>query len=376
MSSPFSWPAVGVAVAGGAVFALGIVLPRLQLRAETRRGRSTASTPQVLPPRPSIDVIVPSYLETATIGPTVRRLRDALREYPGPSTITVVASDEATGDAAVEADADRVIRLERSGKPHASAVGAAASSADVLVFTDANCEIQPQRWPSIVVEELTRWHLVSGNKTERGTREALFWQLEASTKQRLSEAVGTLSVVGELIAIRRADYRPTPPGIVVDDLWLAAQLVFEGKRVGVSDLLQTVEDPASNKDQWGRRVRIAKGLLREQLPQLRLLSSSPEGRLFIGHKLYRLTVGCFGFWVAVAAAGVSSWPISLVLYAGVLGCAVTYSGRVMPRASLGLPISAIGMQAVPVAALYSLIRDRFRSASSDAETVGWAKVER
>lgn len=365
---------IGV-LAGISLFALGVVLPRIQLPLEMRYGTPDVVTyPPTLPALPRIEVIVPAYLESSMVPHTVSTLRRALDGYDGPASITFVASDSATADAARTSGADVVIETGREGKPAAANRGVAASTADIVVFTDANCEITPQDWPALVVGELERWHMVSGNKRERGDRESRFWRHEQSTKRALSNSIGTVSVIGEMIAMRRVDFVPMPPRAICDDLWLACAVAAQGKRVGVVDNIATIEDPATNREQWVRRVRIVEGLFREQVPAVRALRASRVGRLFIGHKLFRVTVGAAGFWLAVACLTAIYPPVSVLLGLGVAVAVAMYSGRLLPRARLGTLVSAIGMQAVPVAGLWRLIRAAIRPVS--ISTPGWTKVAR
>lgn len=363
------------ALVGLLLFVLGIAMPRIQLPLELRfGGPDDVVYPDPLPTEPSIGVIVPAYLESSTVPHTVLTLRRALDGYGGPSTITVVASDHATAMAARRSGADVVIETAREGKPAAANRGVAETGTDVVVFTDANCEIAPVDWPDRVVKELNSWHLVSGNKTERGTRESFFWRREQSTKLALSAVTGTVSVVGEFIAMRRYDFVPIPPDAICDDLWLACALASQKKRVKVVDGIRTIEDPAANSEQWGRRVRIAEGLFKEQLTNLRQLLGTRIGRLFVGHKLYRVTIGAFGFWLMVASLTLVYLPVSLIVAPIVALLVAVYAGVLVPRAKLTTFVSAIGMQAVPLVGLWRVLYSAARR--TPVPSPGWAKVER
>ena len=126
---------------GGVTFLAGIVLPRVQVAFERSR-EVEPSAPPILPDHPTIDVIIPAYLESGVIGNTIGRLRTSLSQHEGATQIIVVASDAATAEAARRAGAAQVLETERQGKASAINAGVAASNADIVVLSDGNCEIR------------------------------------------------------------------------------------------------------------------------------------------------------------------------------------------------------------------------------------------
>ncbi|GIG29360.1 glycosyltransferase [Cellulomonas marina] len=369
-------PALVVAAAGGATFLAGLVMPTLAAALERRLAAPAPAAPLTdLGARPSIEVVVPAYLEASTVGECVRTLHEALKGYEGPSSVTVVASDPGTAAAAREAGADEVVETGRTGKPAAANLGAARSTADVLVFTDANCVVGPADWPQRVVDDLRRAHLVSANKQERGRGEGAFWRYEQRAKEQLVAGGGSISVVGEFIATRRTDFLPAPAGAILDDLWLAVEYLLRDRVVLVDPELHTLEDSAGNREQWGRRLRIMRGLLEEMVPRVPELVTRPAGRMFVAHKLYRATVGAAGFWVGAAAASVVAPPVTLVALPAAVAAGAAYAGRLAPDATLPAPVAALGMQAVPPAALWTTLVRRLRPRPAPA-TTGWEKIAR
>lgn len=361
---------LGAAI-GGALFVAGIALPRAQASIEKLR-KNELPIPPGLPQNASVDVIIPAYLESGVIGNTIKRLHDSMSQYEGNAQVIVVASDADTAQAAKDAGADQVIETARLGKASAINAGVAASTADVVVLSDGNCDIQPASWIQATLDHLSKWHLVSANKEEKGSRESAFWMLERWIKRSHAEAIGTLSVVGEFIAIRRADFRAIPQGTTLDDQWLALELLGEGKVATIASEILTIEPPVSNRDQWERRVRIASGLFYETMPRLPELAKTPQGRFLIAHKLYRATVGAVGFWVSVACLSFAASPWSLIVGASCGIATLMYAGVVFPRLRNNSLGSAIGMQGVLVAGAIRAMR-RTRNAT---ETVGWTKVAR
>ncbi|WP_166772160.1 glycosyltransferase [Cellulomonas uda] len=336
--------------------------------------RRAAADP--LPDAPSIDVIVPAFLEAGVVADKIRALHEDLDSYPGRGRVVVVASDQATYDAAEAADLR--ILTGRNGKAMACNAGLDRSDADVVVFTDANCEILPRKeWTRHLLEALTTWHLVSGMKSEEGGSEGAFWKFERAVKLSSHDSTGTLAVAGEFVAARRRDVEPLRRGVILDDLDLAMDFALRGLSVTATPRIRTTEPAAEPTDQWERRVRIANGLFREALPRARELVRIPVGRVFVAHKLARVTLGCLGFWAAVLGASLVALPLSVAVLGAVVYAVASYAGRVpLPRALR--PVAAIcGLQAAPVFGLSrTLARGLRRTRTSTSADGIWTKVAR
>jgi glycosyltransferase involved in cell wall biosynthesis len=364
-----------MAVAGTSfvIFGLGLVLPvvsAVPLLAPVRRSKLPRTYPSPLSSG-SIDVVIPAYLESSVIDRKVRSARAAVANERVESRVIVVASDELTATAARKAGADVVVESDRRGKATAVNLGVAQATNEIVVITDANCDIEPLEWPALVRAELETASLVSAHKAERGGREGFFWNYERLVKkQRGGES---LSVVGEFIALRRADFRPMPADEIIDDLWLALELASQGHHVRISDNIRTVEEPAPQRDQWERRVRIAEGMLGQHLPRLGRYLRFASGRTFTVHKFFRLTIGCAAFWAGTGALALAIPSVTLPAAIAVTVYAVSrYSGILWPDRGL-LPVTtAFAMQAIPPVAVLRLLRNRIEGRHS----VGWVKVPR
>jgi len=122
-------------------------------------GRFWASAPE-LPPAvpaepPDVDIIVPARDEAPTIGPVIASL--AAQDYAGKFRITLVDDNSTDGTAARAGTASNLTILAGqpkppgwSGKLWALNQGVAASSAPVLLFTDADIVHDPRHLSSLV----------------------------------------------------------------------------------------------------------------------------------------------------------------------------------------------------------------------------------
>ena len=126
-------------------------------------GKFWSSRPKLKPASPAefpeVDVIVPARDEAETIGPVIASL--VAQDYAGPFRITLVDDDSADGTAAAAGTAPnlRVLRGQPkptgwSGKLWAVSQGVAASSAPVLLFTDADIVHDPRHLSSLVARLL------------------------------------------------------------------------------------------------------------------------------------------------------------------------------------------------------------------------------
>jgi len=114
--------------------------------------------PATPPELPEVDIIVPARDEVQTIGPVIASL--VAQDYPGPFRITLVDDNSTDGTSAAAGTAAnlRVIRGQPkpsgwSGKLWAVAQGVAATTAPVLLLTDADI-VHDRRHLSALVARL------------------------------------------------------------------------------------------------------------------------------------------------------------------------------------------------------------------------------
>lgn len=128
-----------------------------------------------------VAVVIPAHDSEATIARAVR----ALSGHEGTAPYEVIVVDDGSRDgtaARAEEAGARVVRLpERGGPARARNAGARATSADVIVYTDADCEPLPG-FVAELVAPLERDAALTGTKgaylTEQRSLTARFVQLE------------------------------------------------------------------------------------------------------------------------------------------------------------------------------------------------------
>jgi poly-beta-1,6-N-acetyl-D-glucosamine synthase len=199
----------------------------------------------------------------------------------------------------------RAIEVPRAGKAAALNAGVAAARHEILVFTDARQRfaldalrhlVEPFADPGVagVTGEL----LIDDDAARAGESTVaegvgLYWRYEKWLRQRESEVGSTLGATGAIWALRRAAWRPLPPGTLLDDVLAPMRAVLDGCRVVFAPRARAYDrsspDAATERR---RKIRTLAGnyqLLRLE-PRLLLPVVNPVWLQFVSHKLGRLVV--------------------------------------------------------------------------------------
>jgi cellulose synthase/poly-beta-1,6-N-acetylglucosamine synthase-like glycosyltransferase len=75
------------------------------------------------------------------------------------------------------------------------------------------------------------WSSEDGRKTSLGSSEGFYWRYESFLKRHESLTGSTVTVVGELMAVRRTLWKPIPKGVINDDAYLGLNVINAGYRV-------------------------------------------------------------------------------------------------------------------------------------------------
>ena len=233
-------------------------------------GRAPSREPPKETPAESVEVIVSAFDEEAVIGARVANLLG--QEYSGIVSVAVGCDGcgDATASRAREAGDERV-RIEefpaRRGKAAVVNDLVQSSQAEILIFTDANSEFEPDAISRLVAPFADRevgavcGRLVLLPLTgDAPTPETEFWDRET----RLKEAEGKIGVClganGAIYAARRALVRPLPEGAILDDFLIPARIAGDGLRVVFAgDAVARERVPSNVKAETSRRFRIGIG---------------------------------------------------------------------------------------------------------------------
>ena len=243
-----------------------------QLRSDWRKvaanGSRRITTPLELP---HVAVLVAAHNEELNIAERVRNL--LAQDYPAERLRIVIGSDGST-DRTVEILAalgcERVTCVhvaQRRGKAATLNDLVALTTAEVLVFSDANTSFRPDtiaklvryfREPEVgcVCGELRLVRDIAHPENQ----DHIYWRYERLLKFFESRIGGLLGANGGVYALRRSSYQPIPAQAIVDDFWISMQVIEAGQRCVYDPeaiALETI--PHRLSDEFRRRVRIGMG---------------------------------------------------------------------------------------------------------------------
>lgn len=217
---------------------------------------------------PSVDIIIAAYNEESCIK---ERIENALaQDYQGNFQILVASdgSQDKTG-MIIEAFADAKVRAYNfevnRGKISVLNDLVAKSSANILVFTDANTDFNVNAVTVLVESFNGNIGAVSGElilETEDGNQnlDGMYWRYEQFLKKCESELGSLLGANGAIYALKRELYLPLSTDTIVDDFCIVMNVKKQGYDVVYNDTAIAKEEVApSLGDEVGRRIRIGIG---------------------------------------------------------------------------------------------------------------------
>ena len=315
------------------------------------RGR-TDREPEAPEATPRVTVVVAAYDEEDVIARKVENL--LALDYPREQLELIVASD-GSGDATVErakaAGADLVLDLPRGGKVRAQDQAVERSSGEIVVFSDANAQLEPESVRLLVARFAAEPRLgyVCGRvrfTTEDGdNQEGLYWRYEMAIRELESRVGDVTAGNGALYATRRESY------IVVDprmghDLSFPFNLVKRGWRAKYAPRAGATEKTTpSNESEFRRKRRMMSHtwtiLLEGGILEPRGYSPL-YGFQIASHRLLRYLTP-FMHVIALAASWRARYRVALALQAAFAGAAAIGRPRVARYYALVTASPAFGL---------------------------------
>lgn len=230
--------------------------------------RRRHSFPTVQSSLPSFAICVCAYNEERTIAEKARNMIAVADAVPRCELFIYVdgASDRTLERLEPFRDRIKVVAAEvRRGKSHGMNMLVDRCTAEIVVFTDANVELDNN-----VLPELAPWfsdpsvgcvcgHLVYSNPDESAMSSSgsLYWRIEEAIKQLESDAYSVVGADGSLFAIRRSAHHVVPDDII-DDFYVSMKILIDGMRVvRAPNALAFEKSATSTYDEFRRKIRIA-----------------------------------------------------------------------------------------------------------------------
>jgi cellulose synthase/poly-beta-1,6-N-acetylglucosamine synthase-like glycosyltransferase len=256
---------------------------------------------------PSVSAVMVVRNEEAIIA---RKLDNLLTlDYPHDKLDVVVVSDGSSdGTAAILAGYAGNSRVRIVLKPASQGKAAGlndairVASGDVLLFTDARQQIEPEAL-RLLIENFAdtevgaaSGELMLGDPTngETGKGMGLYWRVEKKIRELESASSSVVGATGAIYCARRTlvAASPLPQGAILDDVLLPMQVVRQGSRVIFDARARAWDSPdLGDGREFSRKVRTLTGnyQLLQIAPWL-VGAQNPIRFEFISHKLLRLAV--------------------------------------------------------------------------------------
>lgn len=268
----------------------------------SRITRKKPKNPDSITDWPAVTLVIAAYNEERFI---TEKLRNSLTlDYPVDKLTILVVTDGSTDSTpTLVQEFDTVLLFhepERRGKIHAVDRIMKHINSPIVIFTDANTELNNQAIKNIVrhYEDATVGG-VAGEKrvmsktvdNASGAGEGLYWKYESRLKQADSDLYTVVGAAGELFSIRTALYDSPPPDTLIEDFYLSMKIVAKGFRFVYEPDAYAMEGPsATTEDEWKRKVRISAGGLQAISRLTPLLNPFRFGLItfqYVSHRVLR-----------------------------------------------------------------------------------------
>ena len=291
--------------------------------------------------------------------------------------VVAVDATVASGLADYAALLPNTVRVVPGDPPGGKAVtlnaGVRAATSGLVIFADSGQSFDPEAIPQLVTFLANgTFGAVSGayRAAEAGQSPLLraFWWLETRIRRAEAHLDSLVAVTGAIYAIRRSLWRPLPPGLICDDLYVPLHVAASGYRVGFCEAA-LASDPRTfdRRQEFSRKVRTLTGMLQmcRWCPWILSPVQNPVWIQFVCHKLLRLATP---YLLLVALAGLARvgegagrsaalWPAGAwVLAAAALAAILRPAAARRILHQLGW---ALSLQAAPLVATLNAVRGRW-----------------
>ena len=217
---------------------------------------------------PRVSIIVAAHNEEGSIGTKLQNLLSV--DYPTDRLEVLIASDGSNDDTenivrGFAARGVQLLALPRRGKAQALNAAVAASSGEILVFSDANSMyaadavralVRPFADASVGGVAGDQRYLEDSSPAVTADGERCYWDFDRKLKQAQSRAGNVTSATGAIYAIRRSLFSPVPEG-VTDDFVTSTKVIAQGCRLVFAPAAVAFEPVApSGEIEFGRKVRV------------------------------------------------------------------------------------------------------------------------
>ncbi len=298
---------------------------------------------------PTVALIVPCFNEGSCIGEKIRNSLEL--DYPADRIEFIFISDGSSDDTPdiVKRHKGQVKAMHedaRRGKVAAMNRAVGATEAEILVFCDANTELNKEAVRNMVrhyqdpkVGGVAGMKTIKQNDTESacGAGEGIYWKYESILKKLDSRFYTVVGAAGELMSYRRKLYEELPQDTILDDFMQSMRICEKGYRVVYEPHARAAEwASASVEEELKRKIRIAAGGWQSMLRLKRAGNPFPDLKLwfqYVSHRIFRWSVGPISFFLLVPLVTYLWWTgtagSDLFFWAMVAGYIMVITGRLL-----------------------------------------------
>jgi poly-beta-1,6-N-acetyl-D-glucosamine synthase len=207
----------------------------------------------------------------------------------------------------------------------------------IVVFTDANTDINPEAIRKIVrhyadpkvgaVAGEKRVEMSSGEAS--GAGEGIYWKYESVLKKWDSELYSAVGAAGELFSIRTELYQPVEKDTLIEDFVMTMRIALNGYKIVYESEAYAVEGHSADiKEELKRKIRISAGGLQAVWRLRALLNPFAYGVLsfqYISHRVLRWTLAPLALplifilnWLLILRGGTSTGLYTFIFWAQVV----------------------------------------------------------
>lgn len=254
---------------------------------------------------PEITLLVAAYNEEKYI---TQKIENSISlDYPSAKLRLWIVADGSTDNTVELCKKYPAVTVlyspDRKGKIHAVNRVMPEIKTSIVIFSDANTDLNPDALKNIVRHFSNP--MVGGVAGEKrivalaqdnasGSGEGLYWKYESALKTMDSKFTTAIGAAGELFAVRTELYINPHTDTIIEDFVTSMKIVAAGYRFAYEPNAYAIETAsASIKDEWKRKVRISAGGIQAIIRLPELLNVFKYGWIswqYVSHRAMRWSV--------------------------------------------------------------------------------------
>jgi len=255
---------------------------------------------------PEVTIVILAYNEEKFIDKKVKNCLELIYPTDKLKILWVTdGSNDNTNNLLINKYKQRVLyEPERKGKVNAMNRSINYIDSPIIVFTDANTELNKTAIIKIVEQynNDSTTGCVAGEKrilveeieTASAAGEGIYWKYESLIKKFESELGSTIAAAGELFSIKKDLYTNIPDDTILDDFVLSLNVIKKGYKIKYTPDAYSYEKGSETiVDEFKRKSRIAAGSFQTLFRMPELLNFFKYGFIsieYISHKVLRWTL--------------------------------------------------------------------------------------